>query len=137
MLWQFPARSKVQPTSVRKVEKFHAEFLFESPIVPNSWDKVRHKFNFFLFFFLTLSFDIISDSQKGCKESAKNFCVHFLWSPQMLTFCNICYIILSIPIDFDKQMRIVFVCTVWELVAGMMAFPLLLNNILSEGYVVI
>ena len=44
------------------------------------------------FFFLTLSFDIISDSQKGCKESAKNFCVHFPWSPQMLTFCNICFL---------------------------------------------
>lgn len=48
----------------------------------------------------------------------------------MLTFCSICYIILSIRIDFDKQMHIAFVCTVWELVAGMMAFPLLLNTLI-------
>ena len=113
----------------KKREKFHAEFLFGSPIVPNSWDKVRHKFNL-LFFLLTLSFDIISDFQKGCKESAKNFCVHFLWSPQMLTFCNICYVILSIQIDFDKQMHTVFVSSVGELVAGMMVFPLLLNTLI-------
>ena len=48
----------------------------------------------------------------------------------MLTFCNICYVILSIQIDFDKQMHTVFVSSVGELVAGMMVFPLLLNTLI-------